>query len=181
MEGDLSVASAGTSDRTRSTMESLEKAQVPHNRLEKGSRIPIKSKMPQHSQQKKLTSQTQAQTSQNAITSPGRSQGRGKSAACQDKEKPSNHLTSRVRPTASMREGDEGKGKPAGSEGAKENVAPSNGGQHGHTVAKKTSVKRCVCVCVCVTVYMCGVECTYVRTRGSRWYPKPHLSISGSG
>ena len=166
MEGDSRVASAGTctSHQTRTAMEGLEKAQVPHSRLEKGSRIPVKSKMPQHSHQKKFASQTQAQTSQNALTSPEKSQERCKSgAACQEKEKAPSRLSLRVRPTASRRDGDDSlRGKAVGSavESIKENIAPSssttsmNGGgqQHGHPMTngiKKPSVKRCVCVCVC--------------------------------
>jgi hypothetical protein len=187
MEGDSRVASAGTSHQTRTAMEGLERAQVPHNRLEKGSRIPIKSKIPQHAHQKKLTSQTQAQTSQNAITSPEKSQGRVKSGAVYlEKEKAPNRLISRVRPPASgRRDGDDStRGKaPAGSEAsAKENVAPSsgtttttttttttgvNGGgqQHGHPMAngiKKPGVKRCVCVCVCVFACWCVCTCTQI-------------------
>ena len=156
MEGDSRVASA--SHQTRNAMEGLEKAQVPHSRLDKGSRIPVKSKMPQHSHQKILASQTQAQTSQNAITSPEKAQERGKSgAACQEKEKAPSRLTSRVRPTARWRDGDDStRGKAAGSavESIKENVAPSSsttttvngiGQQHGHPTTngiKKPSVKR---------------------------------------
>ena len=152
MEGDARVASAGTSHQTRTAMEGLEKAQVPHSRLEKGSKIPVKSKMPQHSHKKKLASQAQTQTSQNAITSPEKSQG-SKSGA------PS-RLTTRVRPTtSSRRDGDDRKVAAGSAESTKENVVPSSststsvngGGQHGHPVTngtKKPIVKRCVCVCV---------------------------------
>ena len=162
MEGDSRVASAGTSHQTRTAMAGFERTQVPHSRLEKGSRIPIKSKIPQHAHQKKLTSQTQAQTCQNAITSPEKSQGRFKSgAACLEKEKAPNRLTSRVRPTASgRRDGDDstrGKAATNNAESTKENVAPSsstiattsvNGGgqQLEHPVTngiKKPNMKRC--------------------------------------
>lgn len=164
MEGDSRVASAGTSHQTRTAMAGLERTQVPHNRLEKGSRIPIKSKIPQHVHQKKLTSQTQAPTSQNAITSHEKL-----GAACLEKEKAPNRLTSRVRPTTSgRRDGDDStRGKAAtNAESAKENVAPSstatatttsvNGGEQqlGHPMTngiKKPSMKRCALgVCACV-------------------------------
>ena len=166
MEGDSRVASAGTSHQTRTAMEGSEKAQIPYSRLEKGSRIPVKSKMPQNSRQKMFASQTQARASQNAISSPEKSQGRSKSgAACLENEKAPNRLTSRVRPTGtgssnSRRDGDDtssttrGKAVAGSGESTKENVAPSNGTtnsvnvggqQHGHPTTsgiKKPSVKR---------------------------------------
>ena len=123
-------------------MEGLESTKVPHGAVDKGSRIPVKSRLPQP---KKPTSHSLGGTNSNAIGSPERSQKNGKSTSGQETKKPSNRVSSCVRPTPAVtRKEDDAKGKAGMTErsSVKENVAPGNGGRRQVNPAITPGVKR---------------------------------------
>ena len=129
---------------TSSIMESSECTKIPHSAWDKGTRIPVKSRL---SQPKKLTSHSLGGTSSNAVGSPERSQKNCKSTYCHETKKPSNRVYSRVRPTsAPTRKEDDAGGKAGVTENSsvKENVAPGNGGRRQVNPAVTTGVKRTV-------------------------------------
>ena len=125
-------------------MESSESTKVPHSAVDKGSKTPFKSRLPQP---KKPTSHSLGGTSSNAVGSPERSQKIGKSTSCQDAKKPSNRVSSCVRRTcAVIKKEDDARGKAGMPErsSVKENVAPGNGGRRQVNPAVTPGVKRTV-------------------------------------
>lgn len=136
------------SSEVSSIMESLESTKVAHSAVDKGSRIPVKSRLPQP---KKPTSHSLGGTTSNAVVSPERLQKNGKYTSCHEAKKPSNRVSNCVRSTSAVtRKEDDARGKASVTErsSVKENVAPGNGGRRQVNPAvtpgvKRTTTKRC--------------------------------------
>ena len=144
MTGGVTVASA----ETNTAMEGLENKLLSQSQTEKGTKIPVKSRLPLP---KKHTNNHSAipVVATNLGSSPERSQKNGKSSAYQDQEKSSLRMPSRLKPitAASRKGGEEGKSKSGHESSVKENVAPNNGGQRqvnptATSGVKKASTKR---------------------------------------
>ena len=127
------VASA----QTNTAMETLEKNQVTQGHSDKGSKIPVKSRLPRAKAVTNNTGSNSNATAQTELLQRG-----GKSVARQDQEKPSGRVISRSRPTSAVnrKESDESKGKGGHTESSvKENVAPSSGSSSGQRQVSTTA------------------------------------------